>query len=181
MRRADAGDSRGQPRALVTGGAGFIGSHVAEALLAWRWQVEVLDDLSSGKAGNVPAGVKLHAGDIRSDADVRAAFEKGPCDAVVHCAAQTSVERSMREPNLDREVNVAGTQRLLRAARAAGVRRFVFLSSGGAIYGETTEPADERTMPAPRNYYGLHKYAAEQMVRSQGLPFAILRPSNVYG
>jgi len=181
MRRVGSADSGGQHRALVTGGAGFIGSHVAETLLARGWDAEVLDDLSADKEANVPTGVKLHIGNICSDADVGAVLEDGRWDAVVHCAAQTSVERSMKDPDLDREVNVAGTHRLLRAASNAGIRRFVFLSSGGAVYGETIEAAGEGTIPAPSSYYGLHKYAAEQMVRSEGIPFAILRPSNVYG
>ncbi len=87
----------------------------------------------------------------------------------------------MRDPDLDWEVNVAGTRRLAVAAKASGVRRFVFLSSGGAVYGETATPAVEGTMPAPRSYYGLHKYVAEQLLRVEGPPHAILRPSNVYG
>jgi UDP-glucose 4-epimerase len=174
--------SHGVPlRALVTGGAGFIGSHVAEALDALGWYVEVLDNLSSGDPTNVPPGARLRVGDIRSDADVHAAFGAVQFDAVVHCAGQTSVLRSMLDPDLDWGVNVMGTRRLAMAAKASGVRRFVFLSSGGAIYGETPTPADERTMPAPRSYYGLHKYVAEQVLRADGLPYAILRPSNVYG
>jgi len=174
--------SNGDPLyALVTGGAGFIGSHVAKALHALGWHVEVLDNLSSGDPTNVPPGVPLRIGDIRSHADVRAAFGAAQFDAVVHCAGQTSVLRSMLDPDLDWDMNVMGTRRLAMAAKASGVRRFVFLSSGGAIYGETPTPADERTMPAPRSYYGLHKYIAEQFLRAAGLSYSILRPSNVYG
>lgn len=168
-------------RALVTGGAGFIGSHVAEALCEQGWDVEVLDNLSTGDPSNLPECVRLHAGDIRSDGDVRDAFAGPRFDAVVHCAAQTSVERSMLDPAADRDVNVAGTRRLAAAARAAGVPRFVFLSTGGAIYGETSSPADERTLPSPRSYYGLHKFAAEQLLATEGISLAVLRPSNVYG
>jgi UDP-glucose 4-epimerase len=167
--------------ALVTGGAGFVGSHVADALHTLGWHVEVLDNLSSGDPANVPCGIRLRIGDIRSSADIRQACDAAPFDAVVHCAAQTSVERSMVDPGLDWEVNVAGTRRLAMAAKASGVRRFVFLSSGGAIYGETATPAGEGTMPAPRSYYGLNKYVAEQFLRVEGLSHAILRPSNVYG
>ena len=174
--------SNGDPLyALVTGGAGFIGSHVAEALDALGWHVEVLDNLSSGDPANVPPGVPLRIGDIRSHADVRAAFGAAQFDAVVHCAGQTSVVRSMLDPGLDWDVNVMGTRRLAMAAKASEVRRFVFLSSGGAIYGETPTPADEQTMPAPCSYYGLHKYVAEQLLQVEGPPYAILRPSNVYG
>jgi len=169
------------PWVLVTGGAGFIGSHVAEALHAAGMKVEVLDDLSAGSPDNLPGDVPLHIGDIRSEETLRQVFRDGRFTAVVHCAAQTSVERSMRDPELDWEVNVAGTRRLAAVASAYGVSRFVFLSSGGAIYGETEGVADEQTMPAPRSYYGLHKYAAEELLRSDGLSCAILRPANVYG
>jgi len=166
---------------LVTGGAGFIGSHIAEALHALGWHAEVLDNLGTGALANVPAGVRLHIGDIRSDQDLHAIMGSGRFDAIIHCAAQTSVERSMRDPDMDREVNIGGTKRLVELANVSGVRRFVFLSSGGAIYGETAKPADECTMPAPQSYYGLHKYVAEDLVRTGGLSYAILRPSNVYG
>ncbi len=181
MNRTIPVNGEGQTSALVTGGAGFIGSHVAQALHELGWHVELLDNLSAGDPANVPAGVALHIGDIRSDADLRSVMGNGRFDSVVHCAAQTSVERSMRDPELDRDVNVVGTRRLALMAKACGVRRFVFLSSGGAVYGETAEPATEETMPAPRSYYGLHKYAAEELLRMEGLSHAILRPANVYG
>ena len=166
---------------LVTGGAGFIGSHIIEALHALGWRTHVLDSLVTGNASNVPEGVTLHEGDIRSADTVGSVMQASQADIVVHCAAQTSVERSMKDAALDRDVNVSGTQVLLAAARSAGVRRFVFISSGGAIYGETLEPATERTPPSPRSSYGTHKYLAEQSVNTAGISFAILRPSNVYG
>ncbi len=166
---------------LVTGGAGFIGSHVMERLRELGWTVHALDNLSTGDPANVPDDLPFHLADVRSDADIARVFRQAPFDAVVHCAAQTSVERSMLEPELDREINVAGTRRLASAARAAGVRRFVFISSGGAIYGETPGAATEDCLPAPRSYYGLHKFAAEQVIRSEGVSHAVLRPSNVYG
>jgi len=171
-----------KPLVLVTGGAGFVGSHVANSL-AGEWRVRVFDNLSCGSLANVAddPDISVQVGDVRSDLDVAAAFAAGPVDAVVHCAAQTSVPLSMADPELDREVNVVGTHRLLRAASAAGVRRFVFMSSGGALYGESAEPATEAAFPSPRSYYGLHKFAAEQMVRAEGIPYAILRPSNIYG
>jgi UDP-glucose 4-epimerase len=87
----------------------------------------------------------------------------------------------MNAPEFDREVNVTGTRHLLAAARETGAGRFVFISSGGAIYGETAEPATEASVPAARSFYGMHKYVAEEFVRAAGVPFAILRPSNVYG
>jgi UDP-glucose 4-epimerase len=168
-------------RVLVTGGAGFIGSHVCQALQALGWETHALDSLATGDRGNVPAGVALHVADIRAEGDVRALLRDQRFDSIVHCAAQTSVERSMLDPDLDRDVNAGGTRHLLDAARVVGVGRFVFMSSGGAIYGETDEPATERSVPGPRSFYGIHKYVAEEFVRAGGLPFAVLRPSNVYG
>ncbi len=174
-------DDMGSGPVLVTGGAGFIGSHIAEALHAEGREVHILDSLATGRRANVPTAVRLHIVDIRSAADVGSTLRQVRFEAIVHCAAQTSVERSMLEPEVDREVNVVGTHVLLDAARQAGVRRFVFMSSGGAIYGETSSPATEDSVPAPRSFYGIHKYVAEEFVRASGLPFAILRPSNVYG
>jgi len=181
MKYTAAVNDREHRAALVTGGAGFIGSHVAEALHALGWHVEVLDNLSAGNPANVPPGVRLHIGDIRSERDLRAVFNGGRFNAVIHCAAQTSVERSMRDPNLDREINVGGTRQVAMRAKASGLRRFVLISSGGAIYGETSEPATEQTPPAPRSHYGLHKCHAEEVLRAEGPPCAVLRPSNVYG
>jgi UDP-glucose 4-epimerase len=181
MNNTAAVNDREHRAALVTGGAGFIGSHVAEALHALGWHVEVLDNLSAGNPANVPPGVRLHIGDIRSERDLRAVFNGGRFNAVIHCAAQTSVERSMRDPNLDREINVGGTRQVAMRAKASGLRRFVLISSGGAIYGETSEPATEQTPPAPRSHYGLHKCHAEEVLRAEGPPCAVLRPSNVYG
>lgn len=167
-------------RVLVTGGAGFIGSHVAQRLYSLGWDTNVLDSLATGDRANVPVGVPLHIADIRAEGELLAVLRTG-YDAIVHCAAQTSVERSMTDPEFDRAVNVTGTRHLLAAARETGVSRFVFMSSGGAIYGETAEPATEASVPAPRSFYGMHKYVAEEFVRAAGVPFAILRPSNVYG
>ena len=168
-------------RALVTGGAGFIGSHVAERLYDLGWETHVLDSMATGVAANVPAGASLRVADIRSQSELRRILSEGPFEAIVHCAAQTSVERSMKDPAFDRDVNVTGTRHLLEAARETGVGRFVFISSGGAIYGETDGAATEDAVPGPRSFYGMHKFAAEEFVRASDISFAILRPSNVYG
>ena len=174
-------DSFSEGGVLVTGGAGFIGSHIVEAFHGKGRRVHVLDNLTTGRASNLPPGVPLHISDIRSQAAVDAALQAAQPEVIVHCAAQTSVERSMNDPEFDRDVNQMGTQVLLDSARQASVRRFVFISSGGAIYGETTEPATEETPPSPRNFYGNHKLLGEECVRGAGLSFAILRPSNIYG
>ena len=165
---------------LVTGGAGFVGSHVARALLD-KGPVHVLDDLSTGSIDRLPEGVTFHLGDIRSDQDVQRVLSSARIQAIIHCAAQTSVARSMADPEIDWQVNVLGTHLLARKAKAAGVKRFVYFSSGGAIYGDTDHPAIESDLPAPRSYYGLNKYAAEQIVRLEAPSYAILRPSNIYG
>ena len=165
---------------LVTGGAGFIGSHVVEALLARGEEVHVLDDLSKGQLANLPDRVPLHVLDIAtSPLDRR--FRDAQFDAVVHCAAQTNVMRSLAEPELDRRINVLGLERVLQAAVAAGTRRFVFISSGGAAYGETPVPATEDTPPHPDNPYGRHKVEGEAIIAGAPISTVSLRLSNVYG
>ncbi len=172
---------RRQQSVLVTGGAGFIGSHIAAALLASGRHVEVLDNLSVGNPDRVPAGARFHLADVRSESDLQRIFAGRRFDAVVHCAAQTSVERSMKEPRLDYEINVDGTKRLAAVAQAWGAKKIVFASSGGAIYGESTVPATEATPPAPRSFYGRHKLEAERLLLDGPTPCAVLRLSNVYG
>src|ERR671932_2633243 len=120
-------------KTLVTGGAGFIGSNLVDALVARGDDVHVLDDLSSGKRENVNERATLHVGDIRSDAD--AAFDAAQPEAVFHLAAQADVRVSVTRPDFDADVNVVGTIRVLEAARAHGAK-LVFSSTGGAIYGE---------------------------------------------
>lgn len=167
-------------RVLVTGGAGFIGSHVVETLLARGEDVHVLDDLSKGQLTNLPERVPLHVLDIASS-PVDGMFREAAFDAVVHCAAQTNVMRSLAEPELDRRINVIGLERVLHAAVESGVRRFVFISSGGAAYGETPVPATEETPPRPDNPYGRHKVEGEVIVGRAPLSTVSLRLSNVYG
>ena len=167
-------------RVLVTGGAGFIGSHVVDALLSRGDEVHVLDDLSKGQVTNLPERVPLHVLDI-ADSSLDRLFADGRFDAVVHCAAQTNVMRSLADPELDRRINVAGLERVLEAAVAGGARRFVFISSGGAAYGETPVPATEETQPRPDNPYGRHKVEGEAIVAASSISSVSLRLSNVYG
>jgi UDP-glucose 4-epimerase len=174
-------------RVLVTGGAGFIGSHVVDAALAAGHQVAVLDDLSSGKRENVPASVTFFHADVRDEARVRDAFERFRPEVVSHQAAQASVSVSVREPVRDAEVNLIGTLRVLEACRAVGTRAFVFASTGGAIYGEVPpgRRATVDTIPAPISPYAASKLAVEgylRVYRSQyGLSCTSLRYANVYG
>jgi UDP-glucose 4-epimerase len=168
-------------RSLVTGGAGFIGSHLVERLLADGDDVLVIDDLSTGDASNLPAQASLETVDIAT-ADLDTLLRRWRPSLVFHLAAQSSVPRSMAEPLRDLAVNVTGTHRVAAASRSSGAHRLVFVSSGGAVYGDTGEhAATEQTAVAPSSYYGVHKLAAEGHVALSGLPFAIARPSNVYG
>jgi UDP-glucose 4-epimerase len=165
---------------LVTGGAGFVGSHLVDRLVAAGCAVLVVDDLSTGQTANLPDTVRLEKLDIATD-DVAAVVRAWRPAVVYHLAAQTSVPRSMEDPFRDLSVNVVGTHRTVAAAGASGVARLVFVSSGGAVYGETRRPATEATRPAPTSYYGIHKLAAEGHVALSGIPYAIVRPSNIYG
>ncbi len=174
-------------RALVTGGAGFIGSHVAEALLAEGHDVVVLDDLSTGSRHNVPAGATFVEGDVRDGDILERLFRAHRPQWVSHQAAQTSVSVSTREPERDADINVMGTLHLLQAAAAHGVERFVLASTGGAIYGEVPDgQRADQTWPArPYSPYACSKLAAEAYVQcwraAHGLDAVTLRYANVYG
>jgi UDP-glucose 4-epimerase len=169
-------------RAVVTGGAGFVGSHVAEALLARGDEVHVLDNLSTGSREKVPEGAELHVGDIRTDA--ASVFERVRPDACFHLAAQADVNTSVARPDFDADVNVLGTVRILEAARAAGAK-VVFTSTGGAIYGECEGPAPEEQERRPISPYGISKLAGEEYLagwnRLHGTNHVALRLANVYG
>ena len=168
-------------RAIVTGGAGFIGSHVADALAARGDEVHVLDDLSKGKRENVGPGVELHIADIR---DPDAVFDAVRPEAVVHFAAQADVRVSVERPEVDASVNVIGTVRILEAARRHRAK-IVFASSGGAGYGECDGPAPETAPMEPLAPYGTSKLAGEEYLstynRLYGSGHVTLRLGNVYG
>jgi UDP-glucose 4-epimerase len=169
-------------RVLVTGGAGFIGSHVVEALLERGDEVDVVDDLSNGKRDNVASGATLHVHDIREPLDgIVGAAEP---EKVVHLAAQADVRVSVARPAFDAAVNVAGTANVLEAARETGAR-VVFASTGGAIYGECTRPAREDDPCLPLSPYGAAKLAGEGYLGAFGrlytTPHVALRFGNVYG
>jgi UDP-glucose 4-epimerase len=173
-------------RVLVTGGAGFIGSNLVDALLARGDDVAVLDDLSTGKRDNVAAGARLREGDIRDGAVTRELLAREQPELVFHVAAQIDVRRSVADPAFDARVNVEGTLNLLEAAREAGVRRFVNSSTGGAIYGDAdVVPTPETAPPRALSPYGQSKHAAEGYCdlygRLHGLSVVSLRYSNVYG
>ncbi|MBU6310012.1 MAG: NAD-dependent epimerase/dehydratase family protein [Planctomycetes bacterium] len=170
---------------LVTGGAGFIGSHIVDALLREGHAVAVLDDLSSGSRDNLPAGVPLHVADIVDPDAVGRVFAAEKPDAVCHQAAQMSVSRSVREPLFDARVNCIGLINVLDAAVAGGCKRVVFASSGGVLYGDVTTPAPESTPANPVSPYGITKWVGERYLSfyaaEHGLTAVALRYSNVYG
>jgi UDP-glucose 4-epimerase len=177
-------------RAIVTGGAGFIGSNIVDALLERGDEVTVLDDLSTGKRENLaPAlarGAELVVLDIRDGALLSAAVERARAEAIFHLAAQIDVRRSIADPAWDASINVAGTINVLEAARVHQVGRLVNSSTGGAIYGEAEKiPSDERTPPLPEAAYGQSKLAAEGYLglyeRLYQQSSVTLRYGNVYG
>ncbi len=169
----------------VTGGAGFIGSHVAAALAAAGHRVLIVDDLSSGSKDNVPPGAELHRLDIRSRAAADLVSQAG-VEILVHHAAQIDVRRSVADPVLDADVNVLGTLNLLEAGRRGCLRQVVFASTGGAIYGEQDAfPAGEDHPTRPLSPYGVAKLAVERYLwyyhAEHGLDATVLRYANVYG
>ncbi|MDX1577281.1 MAG: NAD-dependent epimerase/dehydratase family protein [Gemmatimonadota bacterium] len=170
---------------LVTGGAGFIGSHVCEAYLARGWEVTALDDLSSGRVENVPEGVRLVELDVRSP-DVRELFRESRFDVVNHHAAQIDVRTSVARPRHDASINIDGLLNLIECSREFGLGRFVFISSGGVVYGEPSDLPVRRGAPKnPLSPYGVSKLTSEYYLRAfrqlEGLEYVALRYSNVYG
>jgi UDP-glucose 4-epimerase len=169
-------------RAIVTGGAGFVGSHVVDALLARGDEVHVVDDLSTGRRGNVAHGAVLYVEDVRDD--LAPLFDRVRPDLCFHLAAQASVSVSVAEPVRDAAVNVLGTLRVLEAANRHGTR-VVFSSSGGAIYGECEAPAAEDAPTRPLSPYGTSKLCAEEYLltygRLHGTAHSAVRYANVYG
>ena len=169
---------------LITGGAGFIGSHVAEAYLAQGHRVVILDDLSTGREANIPPAATFHQVDLRDEAALTLVRELRP-DVISHHAAQMNVRRAVDDPVHDLHVNLVATVRLLAVAREVGVRKFIYASSGGTVYGEQQSfPAGEDHPTHPISPYGIDKLAAEQytvyMAHGAFQP-VILRYANVYG
>jgi UDP-glucose 4-epimerase len=172
-------------RVLVTGGAGFIGSHISEAYLAAGWEVVVLDDLSRGQQRNVPAGARFVRADIRSP-EARQLLVDGGFTVLNHHAAQIDVRVSVDEPALDAAINVVGLVNLLDGAGAGGVRRVVFASSGGVVYGDPeVVPTPETAPKAPISPYGVSKLAGEYYMRAlaalRGFEAVAMRYANVFG
>ena len=171
--------------ALVTGGAGFIGSHLVDRLLSLGFKVVVIDDLSTGKLQNLNPAATFQHTDV-THASVHEVFQRENPDLVFHLAAQVSVTQSTKDPAKDAEINILGTLHLLEAARRSGIEKFIYSSTGGALYGEPeVNPCTEQFPIAPLSPYGLSKYLAEQYLelyhRKYLLNYTSLRYGNVYG
>jgi UDP-glucose 4-epimerase len=171
---------------LVTGGAGFIGSHVADGYLAAGHSVVVLDDLTGGRRTNVPRKARLVVADIRDAKKVQALFKKERFDVVNSHAAQMSVPDSVKDPRHDADINVLGILNLLEAGRLNGLKKFIHVSSGGTVYGTPRKlPATEAFPIQPESPYGITKAVGETYLRfykaQHGLDYTVLRYSNVYG
>lgn len=172
-------------KALVTGGAGFIGSHLVDRLLAEGFQVAIIDDLSVGKLQHLNSSATFYHADI-THTGMDEIFAREQPDLVFHLAARVSVTTSAQNPVDNAEVNVIGTLKLLEAARKIGLEKFIFASTGGAIYGNPEEnPCTEDTLVRPVSPYGLSKHVGEQYIdlyhRLYRLNFTNLRYGNVYG
>ncbi|HEY4644436.1 MAG TPA: NAD-dependent epimerase/dehydratase family protein [Bacteroidota bacterium] len=171
---------------LVTGGAGFIGSHVADAYLLTQHTVVIVDDLSSGTRENVPRGARFYRVDIRDEERLSKVFRREKIQAVNHHAAQMDLRKSVEDPAFDASVNVVGSLNLLELCRKHDVRKFIFASTGGAIYGEQERfPADEDHPLRPLSPYGVAKFAVERYLSYysalHGLEYVSLRYGNVFG
>ncbi len=171
-------------KVLVTGGAGFIGSHVVDKLIQEKCQVVIIDDLSTGLRENINPAATFFQLDIRND-KILSLFMREKFDFVIHLAAQTMVHKSLEMPDYDCDINVLGTVNVLEACRKTGVKRIVF-SSTAAVYGNvTTLPVMETNPKAPTSFYGLSKLTCESYLslykEVYGLDFMILRYANVYG
>jgi UDP-glucose 4-epimerase len=172
-------------KVLVTGGAGFIGSHVVDRCLEAGHEVAVVDDLSTGRRDQIDRAARLHVADIRSPA-LHDVFRAEAPEAVVHLAAQASVSRSVANPHLDAEINILGSLNILEGCRRAGTRRVVYVSTGGAGYGDTdVVPTPEDHPTRPVSPYGVSKVAAELYLACwqslHGLSGVVLRLANIYG
>jgi len=173
-------------RILITGGAGFIGSNIADRYLELGHEVAVVDNLATGRRSNINPAVDFHEVDMTDREALGAAFESARPEVVNHHAAQMDVRRSVSEPQFDAHTNIVGTLNVLEAARQVGARKIIFSSSGGAIYGEPERiPADEGVALRPISHYGASKLAGEVYIQLYGrlyaLAYTILRYANVYG
>lgn len=176
-------------KCLVTGGAGFIGSHIVDRLVEEGHEVAIFDSLRSGKEENINSKAKFFKGDVRDAEFLKSTFAEFSPEVIFHLAAQNDVPTSMENPYEDQDINIVGMMRLMDAARDAGVKKVIYTNTGGAFYGNVQEdhlPIKEDEPPLkPTSYYGVSKLCAEYYLRLYGnmynIPWISLRYSNVYG
>ncbi len=171
---------------LLTGGAGFIGSHIADAYVEAGHNVVVVDDLSVGKKENINKKVKFYKADLRNKRQIKKIFAQEKPEIVNHQAAQKSVNYSVKDPLYDADINIIGFLNLMEAAKESGVKKCIFASTGGAIYGDTKKfPTPEDELPLPASPYGITKLCSENYLRfyfaSANIKPVVLRYANVYG
>lgn len=171
-------------KAVITGGAGFIGSNLARFLLEKGYEITVIDNLSTGNKDNLPSGIEFLKYDITNDRIIDILANK-KADFVFHLAAQIDVRKSLEDPIFDLKVNSIGTLNILNGMKKAGKGKIVFTSTGGAMYGECEEPANEEKRESPESPYGISKLSSENYIKVYSkwfdIPFVIMRLSNVYG
>lgn len=171
---------------LVSGGAGFIGSHILDDLFSRGHELAVVDDLSSGLSDNIPPGIPLYREDIRCRASMKDIAQRERPEIAIHLAAQMNVRRSLQTPEVDAEINILGSLSFFQAVLGSGAHRIIYASSGGAVYGEPKgDPFREVDPARPLSPYGIAKLATEQygehLARNSGSEFIALRLANVYG
>lgn len=171
---------------LVTGGAGFIGSHIVDKYIALNHEVVIIDDLTTGKKENINSGAKFYRVDLRNEKKVKAILNRERPEIINHQAAQKSVAHSVTDPIHDAGINIVGFLNLMEAAKQTGVKKIIFSSTGGAIYGDAKEiPTPETYPPQPISPYAITKFTTEQYLRfykeTAGITPVILRYANVYG
>jgi len=170
------------PKILITGGAGFIGSTVADFFLENDFEVVVVDNLSTGNFKNVPQKAKFYRADILDEKAIFEIFQTEKPDVLCHHAAQINVRLSLENPKKDAEINILGGLNLLKIAEKFGVKKIIFASTGGAIYGETDDlPTPENHFPDPKSPYGIAKFCFEKYLEISKIPATILRYGNVFG
>ena len=169
-------------KVLITGGAGFIGSHLVDALVADSHQVIVIDNLSTGNIDNIKSSTSFYKEDITNSYIIKKMFDKHHFDYVFHLAAQINLRHSIKEPTFDAHTNIVGSLNIIENCIRTKVKKLIFSSTGGAIYSPTaTLPWDEQSETNPQSPYGLAKQTVEKYLQLYSLPFVALRYSNVFG
>lgn len=172
-------------KCLVTGGAGFIGSHLVDKLIKEGYNVIIVDNLSAGKENYINPGAKFYKTDIRNADEIKDVFSLHKPDFVFHLAAQIDLRFSIKNPHIDNEINALGGLNIIKEANENKAKKVIFVSTGGGLYGQTNERADENYEIGAMSPYAIHKHTTEKYLdffnKIHGLNYLVLRPANVYG